>query len=75
MPGLPDASANVTHGSLFDCSDAPFVVRCQCGRIWSVTLESSPSGQPRCVPCLCGVALVASNGATGLILSLVADPS
>jgi hypothetical protein len=75
MPVLPDGTVDATKRGLFDCSDAPFVVRCQCGRIWKVTLESGAAGQLSCLPCLCGVELVGSNGTTGFNYSLVANPS
>jgi len=75
MPVLPEQGADVMQRGLFDCADAPFVVRCQCGRIWSVTLESACPGQPLCVSCVCGVDLVASNGTSGFVLSLVSDPA
>ena len=75
MPVFSDGSVDAKERGLFDCSDAPFVVRCQFGRIWKVTVEGGAAGQLECAPCSCGVELVASNGATGFNLSLVADPS
>ncbi|PYS52624.1 MAG: hypothetical protein DMG13_15665 [Acidobacteria bacterium] len=74
MPVLSDEGVDVAGRGLFDCSDAPFIVRCQCARIWNVTAENAHPGQPTCVSCVCGVDLVAWNGVTGFALSLVSDP-
>ncbi len=53
------------------CSNAPLVVRCQCGLVWNVVMERSASGLPGCVPCSCGSELVAWSGTVSFSAALV----
>ncbi len=43
-------------------SNAGFITRCQCGRLWNMTVQRGESGHPGCVRCSCQAELVSWSG-------------
>ena len=72
MPVLANEGVQTAGLRLNDySSDAPFVLRCQCGLLWRVLKQRGAAGKPGCVPCSCGSALVAWSGTVAFTASLV----
>ena len=50
------------NGSVEAPELAAFVVSCQCGLTWNITMLRGDTGRPGYIPCSCGSELVAWSG-------------
>ena len=61
MPISPNAGVDTIEHACSQ-SNARFMTRCQCGRLWNMTMERGESGHAGCVRCSCQAELVSWSG-------------
>jgi hypothetical protein len=62
MSVLPNGAVAPGSIRISKPSGSPFVARCRCGRLWTVTMERGESGNAGCLRCSCQAEIVSWSG-------------